>query len=128
MGKKKSAKPIKHRAETLERQALKRKVRRSPEWSELRQLKYKEQSGIDPITLRPLNRGFNCHHMKCENWHEYDNLNPEYFVCLNSKTHQAIHFLWDIVKREGDYEVFNRIIVYLKKMEELNGRPSGREE
>ena len=122
MAKKKSSKQIKHRPGTLERQALKRKVRNSPEWAELRQLKFKEQNGVDPITLRPLNRGFNCHHMQCEDWKKYGDLNPEYFVCLNTKTHECIHLLWDIVKREGDYDVFTRIIFYLKKMEELNGR------
>lgn len=119
MGKKKT-KPIKHRAGTLERQALKRKVRRSPEWAELRQLKFKEQNGIDPITLRPLTRSYNCHHMQCEDWKKYDDLNPEYFVCLNTKTHEVITFLWNIVKREGDYDVFTRMAAILEKMRELN--------
>ena len=120
MAKRKLSKQIKHRPGTLERQALKRKVRRSPEWYELRLLKYKEQNGIDPITLRPLSRSFNCHHMQCEDWKKYDDLNPEYFVCLNTQTHDVIHFLWNIVKREGDYDVFTRIIFYLDKMKELN--------
>ena len=120
MAKKKRAKTIKHRAETLERRAFKTKVRRSPEWAELRKAKFDEQDGIDPITLRPLTYGYNCHHMQCENWKKYDDLDPEKFVCLNSKSHSTIHFIWDIVKREGDFAVLDRIKEILEKMKELN--------
>lgn len=118
--KKKSSTTTKHRPGTIERREFKVKVRKSPEWAELRKVKFDEQNGIDPITLRPLTHGYNCHHMQCEDWKKYDDLDPEKFVCLNSKSHTTIHFLWDIIKREGDFGVLERLKLYLEKMKELN--------
>ena len=118
--KNKRAHKINHKAETITRREFKTKIRRSPEWSELRQLKANEQNSIDPITLRPLTHGFNCHHLQCEDWTKYGDLDPEKFVCLNSKSHTTIHFLWEIVKRDGDFDVLERIKEVLKKMKSLN--------
>ena len=111
MSKKKEQKKstVKHRKGTLERQELKRRTRKSPEWAELRELLYNQQNGIDPVTLRPLVHG-NCHHLS-QVWQKYDDLSPEKFVLLNARTHETVHFLYDIYKREGDID---RVVNELK--------------
>lgn len=103
MAKKKSSKQIKHRPGTLERQALKRKVRRSPEWYELRLLKYKEQNGIDPITLRPLTNGWALHHMDLREEH-YDNLEPNRFLAVSHTHHEMLHWCFNIYKRTNSFD------------------------
>lgn len=101
--KKKRSKQIKHRPGTLERQALKRKVRKSPEWAELRQLKFNEQNGVDPITLRPLTKGWALHHMDLREEH-YDNLNPERFLAVSHTHHEMLHWGFNIYKRTKSFD------------------------
>lgn len=119
MAKRKSkSKTVKHRPGTLERQALKRKVRRSPEWAELRKAVAERQGNVDPVTLRPLTKGFNLHHLS-QCWQEYGNLQPERFVALNHKTHETAHFIYEIYKREGNFLFLDELKSIVKRMKEL---------
>lgn len=77
-----------------ERDAFKKKVRASKEWKALRTLLFERQKGLDPITGKKLRKGFVVHHL-CVNNDFYSDLNPEYFIALNKKTHEMLHFLYD---------------------------------
>lgn len=94
---------------TVETQAFRRKVRSSKYWAELRSLKRNEQQNIDPISLGKLSRSANLHHLSTFSVDFYDDLNPERFKLLNQKTHDTVHFLFDIVLREGNFDVFYRL-------------------
>ena len=94
---------------TVETQAFRRKVRASKYWAELRSLKRNEQQNIDPISLGKLSRSANLHHLSTYSVDFYDDLNPERFKLLNQKTHDTVHFLFDIVLREGNFDVFYRL-------------------
>ena len=94
---------------TVETQAFRRKVRASKLWAELRSLKRNEQQNIDPISLGKLSRSANLHHLSTFSVDFYDDLNPERFKLLNQKTHDTVHFLFDIVLREGNFDVFYRL-------------------
>lgn len=94
---------------TVETQAFRRKVRASKLWAELRALKRKEQDNIDPISLGRLSKSANLHHLSTFSVDFYDDLNPERFKLLNQKTHDTVHFLFDIVLREGNFGVFCRL-------------------
>lgn len=93
----------------VETQAFRRKVRASKYWANLRALKRKEQDNIDPITQSKLSKSANLHHLSTFSVDFYDDLNPERFKLLNQKTHDAVHFLFDIVLREGNFDVFYRL-------------------
>lgn len=94
---------------TVEAQTFRRKVRASKHWAELRSLKRNEQQNIDPISLGRLSKSANLHHLSTFSVDFYDDLNPERFKLLNQKTHDAVHFLFDIVLREGNFDVFYRL-------------------
>ena len=94
---------------TVEAQTFKRKVRASKQWAELRTNKRKQQNDIDPITQSRLSKSANLHHLSTYSVDFYDDLNPERFKLLNQKTHDAVHFLFDIVLREGNFDVFYRL-------------------
>lgn len=97
-----------------EAQIRKRKVRASPEWADLRDLVRDEQK-IDPISMRPLSRSFNLHHLS-QDADYYNDLSPSRFVGLNDYSHRCCHYLYDIVIREGDFEVLNRIKLIIEQM------------
>lgn len=107
------------RTKTSEAQIMKRKIRASPEWAELRTKLMKEQK-IDPITLRPLTRSANCHHLDM-NKENYGNLEPSRFVMLNHNSHTLCHEILKIYLREGDFDVFERIKEICLKMAEYLG-------
>ena len=81
-----------------EAQIRKRKVRASAEWAELRDQVYEMQNGIDPITLTPLVRGWNLHHMD-QREENYDNLDPERFLAVSHTHHEFLHWAYNIYKR-----------------------------
>lgn len=118
MSKKKNKKTIKHRPGTLERQEMKKKVRASAEWADLRHKLIEEQK-VDPISLRPLTRTANCHHLS-QNTDYYGDLSEDRFLMLNDYSHRLVHYLYDIVRREnGDYDVLERIKDVIKRMIEV---------
>lgn len=98
-----------------EKQVMKRKLRGSAEWKSLRKKVAETQYDIDPITARKLTRGFNLHHLSQDD-DFYDNLEMERFVALNSQSHDTVHFLYNIVKREGNFDVLERIKDIISRM------------
>lgn len=80
---------------TAEKNKLKRKVRASKEWKDLRKIVYDMQNGLDPISNKKLPKHFIIHHLsqvgEC-----YDDLNPNKFVALGRKNHDFIHRAYEL--------------------------------
>ena len=102
---------------TGKNQYLKSKVRATPAWRQLRVDIEEAQNGLDPITLRPLRKGFNVHHldMRAEN---YGNLALERFAALNKSTHEMVHWLFRYYAK--DPAILERLKTLLDKMVELS--------
>lgn len=79
---------------TKECQKFKRSVRSRKEWAELKKIVWKRQNGLDPFTKKKLSPHAHLHHLNCNN-DFYDDLNPDNFMLLNPKTHEAWHFMFD---------------------------------
>lgn len=85
-----------------ESQRKKRSFRQSQKWKSFRHQKNVEQRGIDPITLRKLQKGANLHHRNLQE-SEYENLsNEEDFVLLNINTHKFLHWVYTYWKSDPD--------------------------
>lgn len=101
-----------------ENQFIKKKVRQSKEWKQLRIDIQAEYNNTDPITLRPLRKGFNVHHLD-ESVDNYDKLEDHSkFRPLNKATHELIHTLFTYYKK--DQQVMDRIKEVLDLMIEYN--------
>lgn len=94
---------------------LKTKFRQSSKWKNFRKYMKKRQ-GVDFVTQKPLLSGFQLHHedMSAEN---YENLNPDNFVCLNRTTHKVCHWLFRYTNWR---EILSNLYIILEKMERLN--------
>lgn len=103
-------------------QQLKRKLRASKEWKEKRQ-QVRENQKIDPITLNPLTKSFNLHHLsQSKKIEDYTNLEDERFVGLNAQSHDCLHFLYRIYEREDNFDMLERIKELLIKMKEFTDK------
>ena len=100
-------------------QKMKSKLRNSKAWKELRK-KFKKEQRLDPITLKPLTNHFNLHHRDLDETHYCDLGNDGHFVALNPTSHDLVHFLFNIVKREQSYDVLDRVRTELQKMLDIN--------
>ena len=100
-----------------EKQIMKRKVRASAEWAELR-AQIRDEQKTDPISMRPLSRSFNLHHLSQDERY-YDDLSRDRFVGLNEYSHRCCHYLYDIVVREGDFDVLERIKQIIEEMQNI---------
>lgn len=99
-------------------QSKKAKFRQSKKWKEFRHAMNVLQHGKDPITNKKLYKMANLHHMNLDA-DEYENLdNPDNFVLLNSKTHDALHWAYNYYKDDPTF--LDRFKSYLDKMVELN--------
>lgn len=99
-----------------EAQVFKRKTRARKEWAALRQEVRDLQYDMDPITLKQLSRSSALHHMGTYSVDYYDDFDINRFKMLNSKTHDTVHFLFDIVLREGDFGVLDRLHDFIQNM------------
>ena len=94
-------------------QKEKAKFRTSKAWKELRHQINVNQNGRDPITKSKLVKRFNLHHLdlRAENYNcIYDETR---FVGLNPKTHDAVHLLFNVYKKDP------AVIERLKELFEL---------
>lgn len=98
-------------------QKEKNKFRRSSKWLEFRAYQ-KKKHNIDCITLSPLRKGWNLHHLDLNEEHYEDLSNESHFVPLNKKTHDVIHFLYIYYKK--DEKVLERLKELLNQMKEIN--------
>lgn len=97
-------------------QKKKRKFRESKKWK-LKKLSEKTRAdNKDEITLRPLRRGWQLHHMNL-NEKDYEDMKQP-FLCCNILTHKFIHWLY--VYYRTDEEIIDRIKKALEKMKEEN--------
>lgn len=94
----------------------KKEFRKTKEWREFSK-SLKTERKVDALTLAKLRKGSLCHHLDL-NPDNYDKLDPANFECLNMKSHDVIHFLYNYYKK--DPEVLNRLKDILHKMILLN--------
>lgn len=71
---------------------IKNKVRKSKEWKEFRDKKFKEQK-TDPITGKKLQKCANLHH-RCLDVEQYHILEDDRFVLLNRQSHSLLHMVY----------------------------------
>lgn len=90
------------------------KFRKTHTWKAFRH-KCRLLTSKDYITKQPLGRDWNLHHLDL-NVQRYDVLDVHKFMPLNGKTHELIHELYKLYKK--DHKVLDRIKVTLDKMEE----------
>ena len=79
--------------------------------------KEKPIKAVDPVTLNPLTKRFNLHHLDL-NPRNYTKLKRENFLALNSETHDTVHWLYTQYCK--DPKSLDRMIAIIKKMYELN--------
>lgn len=96
-------------------QKQKAKFRRTAAWKKFRAFMKRKAEGRDELTGSKLYPGWELHHldMSPEN---YQDLNPEHFICLNKMSHKIIHFLF----RYDCDTILGRARKILTKMEALN--------
>lgn len=119
-----ASKKQRNKQKLSESQIRKRKVRASAEWAELRS-QIRDDQKTDPISMRPLTRTFNLHHLS-QDERFYDDLSRDRFVGLNDYSHRCVHYLYDIVVREGDYNVFERLQLIIQRMLDITESDSRR--
>lgn len=90
--------------------------RKSKIWLETR-AKARRKTNVDYITKDPLVKLWNLHHLDMcpARYANVDDLT--HFIPLNPKTHDMIHLLYNIYKK--DKRVLDRVKKILDKMEEL---------
>lgn len=106
-------------------EAEKIEFRKSAAWRELRNIKYQEQDGKDPITGEQLKPDFNCHHL-CLKSYEYTNISdPARFVALNKDTHEEVHELYTfdwktrVPKDSPYYPLLEKMDIYNDDIEKV---------
>ena len=103
-------------------QKSKRKFRQTKRWKEFKQKMKTEAGKVDAITGKKLYRSWQLHHQNL-NEKEYQNLRPEWFLCVNNLTHKVIHWLY--VYYVKDPAIIDRLKAEMLKMKEINGGRNG---
>lgn len=99
------------------------KFRKTKLWLDFRAKVKKLKGNIDALTLKPLQKTFNLHHMDTR--HEnYENLEEDRFICLNRQSHDTIHFLYRYWVKDKD--ILKRLENILEEMEELSNDNKGK--
>lgn len=99
-------------------QYIKKKVRQSKEWKQLRIDIQEEYDNTDPVTLKPLRKGFAVHHLD-ESVENYGNLEDHSkFRPLNKTTHEILHALYTYYRK--DPKVLDRLKELLDLMVQYN--------
>ena len=78
----------------------------------------KAERKVDALTLAKLRKRSITHHLDL-NPDNYEVLDKDNFECLNMKSHDVVHFLYNYYKK--DREVLTRLECILEKMVLLNG-------
>ena len=100
-----------------ESQKMKRNFRATKKWKLLKR-RLKQERKKDEITLSDLRKTWQLHHkdLREENYKNIDD--DKKFSCLNSKTHEVIHWLYKYWVK--DKSVLERIEKLLKEMEKYS--------
>lgn len=99
-------------------QKEKSKFRRSSKWKNFRNYLRRKRC-VDYITQKPLYAGWNLHHLDLDKNHYEDISDESKFECLNKKTHDVVHFLYQYYIK--DKMVIARLTTVLEKMKIING-------
>lgn len=95
--------------------AQKAVFRKSDKWKRFR-AKCRLHTSKDYLTGAQLARSWNLHHMDLRH-EKYDDLSDmSRFLPLNSKSHDLVHYLWPVWKK--DRRVLDRLREILERMEE----------
>ena len=95
----------------------KKEFRKSKAWREFSK-ELKEERKVDALTLAKLRKGSLSHHLDL-NPDNYEKLDPTNFECLNMKSHDVVHFMYNYYKK--DPAIIDRLKDILHKMVLLNG-------
>ena len=91
----------------------KTKLRASGKWKKKRN-RLKKERKIDALTLQPLRKGWNLHHLDLRPEH-YDQIDDdERFECLNKMSHETVHNIYRYWVK--DSSVLERLKTILEKM------------
>ena len=101
-------------------QKKKKKFRSSKKWKLKKLSEKKRAENKDEITLKPLRKGWQLHHMNLDE-KNYEDL-TRHFLCVNNLTHKMIHWLYTYYKSD------KLIIERLKKTMEIMERENGSNE
>lgn len=100
-----------------EESKYKAKIRNRKSFKDLKERKRIEQKGVDYITHKKLGKKYNCHHLD-QRLENYENLEDERFVALNTQTHDLVHTIYRYYK--NDKTVLVRLKEVLDKMIEYS--------
>jgi len=100
-----------------ETQKAKKKFRQTKEWKNFRKLMFSQSGKVDRITLKPLRKGWQLHHLNLDET-QYANLREENFICVNRQTHETIHWLFRYYLK--DPAIIDRLREIMQKMKEIN--------
>lgn len=90
--------------------------RKTSFWKNKRKYIFNKQK-IDPITLSPLTKTYHLHHERLNSLF-YTDLDDNYLLGLNNKSHDAIH--WGYTQYCKDKNFLERYCNEIKRMYELN--------
>lgn len=79
--------------------------------------KKKDVPNTDVLTLKPLNKTFNLHHM-CLDPKKYTDLNETNFRTLNVQSHEVLHWVYSYYRK--DPAILDRLKALLDEMCRLN--------
>ena len=91
--------------------------RKSARWQRFKVEMKGRSCGLDKVTGRPLNKGWNLHHCDLNPKH-YESLDPNNFECLNAQTHDFVHWFYRYYQK--DPMIIDRLEEVMKKMVCLN--------
>lgn len=101
------------------------KFRQRKVWTEFRK-EMRKLRKVDAITGSKLTKTYHLHHCQFDP-EKYDDLRPEVFECLNSQSHDAVHFFFGVPGKLKPWRLLvMRLITILRKMERLNNSKNGK--
>lgn len=95
---------------------MKKEFRKTKEWKEFTKC-LKAERKVDALTNAKLRKGSLSHHMDL-NPDNYEKLVMENFECLNMKSHDVVHFMYNYYKK--DSAIIDRLKAILDRMVLLN--------
>lgn len=94
----------------------KKRFRQTKTWKEFRE-RLRKSIKKDYLTGKPLRGKFELHHLDL-NQENYQVLDEENFIPLNSRSHSTIHFLYSYYLK--DPFILDRLKIILDRMKEIN--------
>jgi len=105
------------RVKNQKQKSIKAEFLKSLKWKRWRYIILDFYGNKDMLTLKPLRKLWNCHHLDMREEH-YTILKEERFRPLNTNSHDCIHFLYPYYKK--DPFIIDRLRQILDLMVEFN--------